>query len=750
MFVALKTNGEVITWGERPVLNAITVPDFSSEVLEIVRTSDAYAALLLDGSVRTWGNPIGGGDSSSVAAELKKNVISVTSNDSAFVALKADGSIVCWGKRDEGGSTSGTGNTLTSGVIKVFGGTFGFVALKADGTVVPWGIWSKRKVITFQNENDQRGTITSNLPTGTVNNIVPLMFGAFASIYTDGRVSIWNIDSFNATNWDLLGQLVNRDGSQFLYGKIIARSSTGTLLAAHGVNWGLTSDRVVGGTGNYWAQALLNSDGSVTCYGNIFYGGSAGTYTSDGVFVSIKDKLQGGVIEIVSNQMAFAALKFDGSVITWGSSFYGGDYSQLTKGLQSGVKHIYATSTAFAALKEDGSVITWGSALDGGYSNSVQSNLQNGVIELFNYDGAEGIVYNAINIVVSQEYAIEDSGQSLIFTFTRTGSTTDSLNVNYSIAGTADGSDYVGATPGSGKIITFATGSAKATLAIDPTADRTLELDETVVLNLATGSGYTIGTSTAVAGTISDDDKLIPQYTLTPSATSINEGATLTTSVATTNVATGTTLYYALSGTRITTADFSAGALTGEGITDATGEFTFTHTLAIDQLTEVSESLEIKLYSDAARTLQVGATALVSIADTSVNHFNFDIDGDGKVTALGDGLMVIRKLFGFAFAGDSLTNKAISPTAIRTTAEIHQFIESGISTGMLDVDKDGKTTALGDGLMIIRHLFGAAFAGEALTNKAISPASPYFGPPVDHLTIANTIDSMKLIPALST
>ena len=33
--------------------------------------------------------------------------------------------------------------------------------------------------------------------------------------------------------------------------------------------------------------------------------------------------------------------------------------------------------------------------------------------------------------------------------------------------------------------------------------------------------------------------------------------------------------------------------------------------------------------------------------------FNLDVDGDGSVTALGDGLMVIRKLFGTAFAGES-------------------------------------------------------------------------------------------------
>ena len=35
--------------------------------------------------------------------------------------------------------------------------------------------------------------------------------------------------------------------------------------------------------------------------------------------------------------------------------------------------------------------------------------------------------------------------------------------------------------------------------------------------------------------------------------------------------------------------------------------------------------------------------------------------------------------------------------------------------------------ALSDGLMVIRHLFGSAFFGEALINKAISPDSVLLG-----------------------
>jgi hypothetical protein len=47
--------------------------------------------------------------------------------------------------------------------------------------------------------------------------------------------------------------------------------------------------------------------------------------------------------------------------------------------------------------------------------------------------------------------------------------------------------------------------------------------------------------------------------------------------------------------------------------------------------------------------------------------------------------------------------------------------------------------------MVIRHLFGAAFAGDALTNKAISPSSPYFGPPINHAAVAANIDALKII-----
>ena len=49
--------------------------------------------------------------------------------------------------------------------------------------------------------------------------------------------------------------------------------------------------------------------------------------------------------------------------------------------LSSGVSNIYSTNNAFAALKADGSVVTWGSS--GGDSSSAASELSSGVSTIY-------------------------------------------------------------------------------------------------------------------------------------------------------------------------------------------------------------------------------------------------------------------------------------------------------------------------------------------------------------------------------
>ena len=67
------------------------------------------------------------------------------------------------------------------------------------------------------------------------------------------------------------------------------------------------------------------------------------------------------------NDAAFAVIKADGSVVTWGGAWSGGDSGVVRRGKLASqldgttdVTQIYSTVNAFAALRSDGSVVTWG------------------------------------------------------------------------------------------------------------------------------------------------------------------------------------------------------------------------------------------------------------------------------------------------------------------------------------------------------------------------------------------------------
>ncbi|WP_319587183.1 DUF4347 domain-containing protein [uncultured Desulfobulbus sp.] len=115
---------------------------------------------------------------------------------------------------------------------------------------------------------------------------------------------------------------------------------------------------------NRLAFAALKADGSVVTWGDSGSGGDSSTVASS----------LAGVQQIYSTGFAFAALKADGSVVTWGDSGSGGDSSTVASFL-TGVQQIYSTEYAFAALKADGSVVTWGWSGFGGDSSTVASSL---------------------------------------------------------------------------------------------------------------------------------------------------------------------------------------------------------------------------------------------------------------------------------------------------------------------------------------------------------------------------------------
>ncbi|MFM6748671.1 MAG: Calx-beta domain-containing protein, partial [Dolichospermum sp.] len=224
-----------------------------------------------------------------------------------------------------------------------------------------------------------------------------------------------------------------------------------------------------------------------------------------------------------------------------------------------------------------------------------------------------------ITLAVSPTSVSEDGTTNLIYTFTRTGATTSALTVNYGITGTANSTDYTGATPGTGKTITFAAGSSTATLTIDPTADTIVESNETVALTLATGTGYNIGTTTAVTGTITNDD-LLPKIILS-SNQSIFEGNTYPL-----NVNYNVTLSYTSTQTiSVQYATANGTAIAGSDYTSTSGTLTFdpgvtSQVINIpilnDSLNEANETFTLNLTTATNATPGAARTATTTITDT--------------------------------------------------------------------------------------------------------------------------------------
>jgi hypothetical protein len=205
---------------------------------------------------------------------------------------------------------------------------------------------------------------------------------------------------------------------------------------------------------------------------------------------------------------------------------------------------------------------------------------------------------------------------NLIYTFTRTGSTTAALPVNYNIAGTAIGNDYTGATPGIGKSITFLAGSNSATLTINPTADATIEANETVAITLATGTGYTLGTTTAVTGTITNDDSPIVSLSLNFSGISENSPSNFVYTFTRTGIATNPlTVTYNITGSAIAN-DYS-GASPGIGKTITFKAGSSIESLAIDPTADTtvegSETISLDLVAGLNYIIGTANTQIATI-----------------------------------------------------------------------------------------------------------------------------------------
>ena len=94
-----------MTWGDADC-DSSRVQDRLKGVQQVRATIvSAFAALLADGSVVTWGDPDCGGDSSDVQDRLK-GVQQAQASHGAFSAILADGSVVTCSDEHSGGDSS--------------------------------------------------------------------------------------------------------------------------------------------------------------------------------------------------------------------------------------------------------------------------------------------------------------------------------------------------------------------------------------------------------------------------------------------------------------------------------------------------------------------------------------------------------------------------------------------------------------------------------------------------------------------
>jgi large repetitive protein len=199
------------------------------------------------------------------------------------------------------------------------------------------------------------------------------------------------------------------------------------------------------------------------------------------------------------------------------------------------------------------------------------------------------------SIAVAPGSVAEDGAPNLVYTITFDQAAFNPVSVNYAVGGTATaGTDFAAIT--SPFIIN--TGNTTGTITVNPTADATIEADETVTLTLAAGTGYAVGTPNAATGTILNDD----QPNLTINDVTLNEGnsgttnATFTVSLSAPAGPGGVSFDIATAnGSATAGTDYIAQTLTAQTIPAGSSTYTFAVAINGDTLNEPSETFFVNL-----------------------------------------------------------------------------------------------------------------------------------------------------------
>ena len=100
----------------------------------------------------------------------------------------------------------------------------------------------------------------------------------------------------------------------------------------------------------------------------------------------------------------------------------------------------------------------------------------------------------------------------------------------------------------------------------------------------------------------------------------------------------------------------------------------------------------------------------LELAETDAS---WDYDGNGDADALTDGLIMMR--YSFGLRGNTMAQGAMSTDSVMSIAQVEERVLSSMK--IADIDNDGDVDALTDGLLLLRHLF--AMQDDSLVNGAV-------------------------------
>jgi uncharacterized repeat protein (TIGR01451 family) len=335
-----------------------------------------------------------------------------------------------------------------------------------------------------------------------------------------------------------------------------------------------------------------------------------------------------------------------------------------------------------------------------------------------------------VSVAVSPLSVDEDGATNLVYTFTRNDSD-GALTANFTIGGTGTfNTDYTqtGAatfTPPGGTV-TFADGSLTATVTIDPTADNTVEPDETIILTVVAGAGYGVGAPSTATGTITNDDTDV-SVAVAPLSVGEDGATNLVYTFTRTGVTTGAlTANYTIGGTATFNTDYTqTGATT---FTPPTGTVQFaagssTATVTVDPTADIPvESDETVILTVTAGTgYNVGSpssatgTIINDDTDVSVAVAPSSVNEDGAAnmvyTFMRNGVTSGALTINFSIGGTATFNTDYTRSGGANFAPPNGTVDflAGSSTATITIDPTGDNAAEPDETVILTVVSGAGY-----------------------------------------